>query len=152
MKLLDYLDPALIQLNLEADNKDKVLASLVDLLVAAGTLKNRDDVLSTLQEREGLGSTGIGHGVAIPHGKSAEIQRTAVAIACSREGVDFEAIDGQPTRIFFLLVAPENGANEHLHLLAKISRLMRDAGTREKLLSLDSPDQVLELLGRQDSH
>ncbi len=65
MRLLDYLDPALIQLNLQAENKEKVLSGLVDLLVAAGTLKNRDEVLATLQEREGLGSTGIGHGVAI---------------------------------------------------------------------------------------
>ncbi len=145
MHLLDYIDPARIDLHLEGGSKEEVLARLVELLVANGTVQHKDELLASLLEREGLGSTGIGHGVAIPHGRSRDLAQPAIAFArCERE-VDFDAIDGQPTRMFFLLVAPENGSNEHLHLLAKIARLMRDASTREQLLQMDSVEQVLEL-------
>ena len=150
MNLLDYIDPSLIDLDLQGSTKEQVLSDLVGLLVANGTVRNRDELLTALMEREGLGSTGIGHGVAIPHGRSSELSRTAIVFGRTRAEVDFDSIDGQPTRIFFLLVAPENGSNDHLHLLAKIARLMRDAGTRQRLLAMESPLQVVELFGVKD--
>ena len=145
MNLLDYLDPALIDLHLQGRSKEQVLANLVALLAARGRIQHREALLESLLEREGLGSTGIGHGVAIPHGRCAERARPAIALARSEHEVDFDSIDGQPTRLFFLLVAPENGSNEHLHLLARIAHLMRDAATRAQLLALDSTEQVVEL-------
>ncbi|NIP74315.1 MAG: PTS sugar transporter subunit IIA [Gammaproteobacteria bacterium] len=150
MRLLDYLDPALIELHLPGTTKREILANLVSLLVAQGTVPSRADLLDSLLEREGLGSTGIGHGVAIPHGRCAVLEQPAIVFARSDAEVDFDSIDGLPTRIFFLLVAPDNGGNEHLHLLAKVARLMRDAATRAKLLDCERPEQVLELFGTQD--
>jgi fructose-specific phosphotransferase system IIA component len=150
MRLLDYLDPALVDLHLHGESKSQILANLVALLASRGKIKQRDALLESLLEREGLGSTAIGHGVAIPHGRCGELTRAAIAFARSEHEVDFDSIDGLPTRIFFLLVAPENGSNEHLHLLAKIARLMRDSATRDKLLGMDSVEQVLELFDTRD--
>ena len=151
MKLLEYLDPGLIELHLPGTSKEQVLSNLVGLLADRGKIQRRDALLESLMEREGLGSTGIGHGVAIPHGRCRDLARPAIAFARSETEVDFDSIDGQPTRIFFLLVAPENGSNEHLHLLAKIARLMRDSGTREQLLAMDSSQQVLDLFSARDT-
>lgn len=146
MKLLDFLDSSLIDLHLSGTSKEQVLGRLVDLLINAGLVKQRDALLDALMEREGLGSTGIGHGVAIPHARTGELSKPAVAFARAEQEVDFDSIDGQPTRLFFLLVAPENGSNDHLHLLAKIARLMRDASTRERLLDVSGNEDVLSLL------
>lgn len=150
MKLLDYLEPALIDLHLSGRTKEEVLSNLVGLLAGQGKIQQRDALLESLLEREGLGSTGIGHGVAIPHGRCKDLAHPAIAFARSDHEVDFDSIDGEPTRIFFLLVAPENGSTEHLHLLARIARLMRDAATREQLLAMESGEQVLELFGARE--
>jgi nitrogen PTS system EIIA component len=150
MRLLDYLDPALIDLHLPGETKPQILTNLVGLLASHGKIEHRDALLDSLLEREGLGSTGIGHGVAIPHGRCRDLAQPAIAFARSEREVDFDSIDGLPTRIFFLLVAPENGSNEHLHLLAKIARLMRDSATREKLLSLDHSEDVVALFDERE--
>jgi nitrogen PTS system EIIA component len=150
MRLLDYLDPSLIELHLQGDTKQQVLSNLVGLLATRGKIQHRDALLDSLLEREGLGSTGIGHGVAIPHGRCRDLAQPAIAFARSEHEVDFDSIDGLPTRIFFLLVAPENGGNEHLHLLAKIARLMRDAATREQLLAMNDSAQVVELFNTRE--
>jgi nitrogen PTS system EIIA component len=150
MRLLDYLDPSLIELHLQGDTKQQVLSNLVGLLATRGKIQHRDALLDSLLEREGLGSTGIGHGVAIPHGRCRDLKQPAIAFARSEHEVDFDSIDGQPTRIFFLLVAPENGGNEHLHLLAKIARLMRDSATREQLLAMNDSAQVVELFNTRE--
>ena len=151
MRLLDYLDPGLIELHLQGASKEQVLANLVGLLADRGKIQRREALLESLLEREGLGSTGIGHGVAIPHGRCRDLAKPAIAFARSEQEVDFDSIDGLPTRIFFLLVAPENGSNEHLHLLAKIARLMRDSSTRERLLAMDRTEQVLDLFNSRDT-
>ena len=146
MKLLDYLDTVSINLNISGTTKEDILSELVNLLVKKGAIKDKDALINSLLEREGLGSTGIGHGVAIPHGRTEELEQPAIAFGRSEADVDFDAIDGQPTRLFFLLVAPENGTTQHLHLLAKIARLMKDSETREQLLKLDSAEAVVALL------
>lgn len=148
MNLTEYSDPASIRLDLQAGDKEQVIRGLVDLLARRGVIQDREALVTTLMEREGLGSTGIGHGVAIPHGRTRELSAPALAFGRTSEAVDFDAIDGQPTRLFFLLVAPENGGSEYLHLLARIARLMKDAPTREQLLEAGSAEEVLALLGR----
>ena len=150
MKLLDYLDPSHIELKLGGDNKEEVLRALVQVMADQGTIAKPGHLLDSLMEREELGSTGIGHGVAIPHCRSKELARSVVVFGRTEAEVNFASIDGQTARIFFLLVAPENGENQHLHLLAKIARLMRDAAIRERLLALQAPPEVLELLGLHD--
>ena len=150
MNLLDYLQPDSINLHLKGRNKEEILSELVDLLAARGGVTRREDLYTSLLEREGLGSTGIGHGVAIPHGRSTEVETPAVVFGRSDQEVNFDAIDGLPTRLFFLLVAPENGSTQHLHLLARIARLMKDAPTRERLVEIDSPEEVLALLRERE--
>jgi PTS system fructose-specific IIC component len=150
MRVLDYLDATLIELHLPGRSKEQVLTALVGLLAEHGRIQGREALLAALLEREGLGSTGIGHGVAIPHARTAELTRPAIAFARSEHAVDYDAIDGQPARIFFLLVAPENGGNEHLLLLSRIARLMRDTSVRERLLTLDDKAQVLDLFGERE--
>lgn len=150
MKLLDYLDPSHIALNLGGSDKEEVLSALVKVVADQGTIAKPGLLFDSLMEREELGSTGIGHGVAIPHCRSKELTQPVVVFGRTESDVNFESIDGKAARIFFLLVAPENGENEHLHLLAKIARLMRDAVIRERLLALQTPAEVLELLGLHD--
>ncbi|MDH4246343.1 MAG: PTS sugar transporter subunit IIA [Deltaproteobacteria bacterium] len=150
MNLLDFLDPGAINLNLTGKDKETILSELVDILVARGMVNSKDTLVASLLEREALGSTGIGHGVAIPHGRSAELKNTVMALGRSHADVNFDAIDGQPTRLFFLLVAPENGTTQYLNVLAKIARLMKDAGSRKLLLEAQTPQQVLEMVKQNE--
>jgi len=150
MTLADHLTPADIRLDLEGQTKDQVLRELVALVSREGRIREPEKLLSVLLERESLGSTGIGHGVAIPHGRSAELDAAKVVLGRTRQDVDFDSIDGQPTRLFFLLVAPENNSNEHLHLLSRIARLMREASTRQSLLDAPTPQAALDLIRSHD--
>ena len=148
---MDLISKEGIELDLAGTSKDEILGGLVDVLVKIGLVRHREPLLATLKEREGLGSTGIGFGVAIPHGKCPELQRTALIFARTREEVDFDSVDGRPARMFFLLVAPDHGGSEHLHLLAKIARLVKNAGNRETLLGASTPEEVLQLFAAQNA-
>ncbi len=151
MPILNYLDPSTIDFSLNGSSKEGVIAELVAILKRAGKIEDQAALTGTLLEREGLGSTGIGHGVAIPHGRSREVTRTVIAIGRTTGQVDFDAIDGKPTRLFFLLVAPDSGSNDHLFTLAKIARLIKDAKIREQLMTVDSPEAVIELIQSQET-
>ena len=151
MPILDYLDASTIDFALKATSKEDVISQLVEVLRRAGRIQNPGALVDALLEREGLGSTGIGHGVAIPHARSGELKQTVIALGRTDGPLEFDAIDGQPTRLFFLLVAPENGGNEHLFTLAKIARLIKDAKVRERLMTVDSPQAAIELIRGQES-
>jgi len=139
MKISELLDPQAIVSDLQARDKAKALAELTDALLVCEPSLNRDDVIAVLQEREKLGSTGIGDGVAIPHGKLAGISELKLVFGRSRAGVDFESMDGQPAYLFFLLIAPEESVGVHLKTLARISKLLKDAAVRKELM--DAPDK-----------
>jgi PTS system nitrogen regulatory IIA component len=151
MRLADQLTPAGIRLDLEGRTKEQVLRELVALLPRVGKVGDPERLLQVLLERESLGSTGIGHGVAIPHGRTSEVTQSLLVLGRTRQPLDFDSIDGQPTRLFFLLVAPETGGNEHLHLLSRIARLMRDVDTRQSLLNAPTPQAAHELIRAQES-
>jgi fructose-specific phosphotransferase system IIA component len=150
MPILEFLEPAAIELGLKAQNRDDVIGELAAILERTGKIKDRSALVQALLEREGLGSTGIGHGVAIPHARSKEIDRTVIAIGRSAKAIEFDAIDGKPSRLFFLLVAPDNGGNEHLFTLAKIARLIKDAKVRDRLMSAASAQELLDLIREQE--
>ena len=139
MKISELLNPQAIVADLQAKDKPGALVELTDALIACEPSLNRDDVIAVLQERERLGSTGIGDGVAIPHGKLAGIPELMLAFGRSPSGVDFESMDGQPAYLFFLLIAPEESVGIHLKTLARISKLLKDVSVRKKLF--DAPDQ-----------
>ncbi|MCX5777208.1 MAG: PTS sugar transporter subunit IIA, partial [Candidatus Firestonebacteria bacterium] len=134
MKIAEFLSKDCIKLGLVSKTKKDVLGEMVDVLAAAGKIKNKQKVIEALLEREELGSTGIGQGVAIPHGKTDEVSGLISAFGLSREGVSFDTLDGDPVSIFFLLLAPHNASGMHLKSLAKISGLLKDKYFRKALL------------------
>ena len=135
MKITDFLRDKAISVELQAKDKEGVIREMVQLLVKAGEIKPADEekIVPVLLAREALGSTGIGQGVGIPHGKSNVVRQLVGAFGISRRGVNFDSLDGETAQIFFLLLAPEDSAGPHLKALARISRLLRDPLAIEKL-------------------
>ncbi len=150
MKVTDILVRDASLLKLEATDKDQVLTEMADALGAAEPSVDAGKLLAVLRDREELQSTGIGDGVAIPHGKLPGLDRLLASFARS-PGVDFAAIDGQPTQLFFLLVVPEHSGGQHLKALARISRFLRDESFRERRIAADSLDEVLAAIEEEDA-
>ena len=146
MKISELLDPRAIVADLQAKDKIRTLAELTDSLISCEPSLNRDDVIAVLQEREKLGSTGIGDGVAIPHGKLAGIPELKLVFGRSHTGVDFESMDGQPAYLFFLLIAPEESIGVHLKTLARISKLLKDATVRKKLMEASDQQAIYQVI------
>lgn len=152
MKLVDILLPGAISVDLTAGSKPEVLAELCGLLEKVGKLPDAKSMVKILLERESLGSTGIGQGVAIPHGKAPTVKTQAAALAISKRGVDFDALDGEPVHIVFLLVAPPDAAGNHLKALAKVSRLLKDKFFRQALKDAKSPEEILKIIREEDEY
>ena len=125
MNLSDLISPETVIPNLTSQDKVSVLAELVEPLCRKIEGLERDQLVRILLEREKLGSTGIGDGIAIPHGKVDKIDRLLVSFGRSFEGIDFDSMDDKPAHLFFLLLAPETSAGSHLTALAKLSRLLK---------------------------
>jgi nitrogen PTS system EIIA component len=151
MKIAEFLDPRAVSSELLSSSKPEVLRELCETLVRAHPQLKSERLVEVLKEREKLGSTGIGEGVAIPHGKLAGLTRLTASFAISRAGVSFDAIDGKPTHLFFVLLAPENSAGLHLKALARISRLFKNAQFREAILQSTTSEQIYELIAQEDA-
>lgn len=152
MKLVDFLSPQSITTELKAQNKKETLQELCQMLGAAGKLPDAGKMVETLMERESLGSTGIGQGIAIPHAKTNMVTEQIAAIAVSRKGIDFDALDGEPVYIIFLLVAPAEAAGNHLKALAKVSRLLKDKFFRQSLRDAKSAEDILRIIQQEDEY
>ena len=151
MKIVDFLNEKAITANIKATNKEGIIRELVDLLAKAEGIKNKEELVKILLNRETLGSTGIGQGVGIPHGKTNAVKKLVAAFGICHQGVNFDALDGEPVYIFFLLVAPEDSAGPHLKALARISRLLKDKFFRESLKSLSDDKAILKLIREEDA-
>jgi PTS system nitrogen regulatory IIA component len=150
MKITDILDEASIIQDLCSTSKKGVLEELSDVLVEGGKLPDRDKVVEVLLDREKLGSTGIGDGIAIPHGKMKGIEDLVTSFGRSTKGINFESIDNKPTHLFFLLVAPENSAGIHLKALARISRLLKDPSFRRRLMEAKDRRDLFAIIAEED--
>lgn len=150
MHLLDILKRETIIPELTARHKKEVLDELCQPVAALEGV-DKNPLLEVLLEREKLGSTGIEDGIAIPHGKTGAIDRMLMVCGRSKAGVDFDSIDGKPTHIFFLLIAPENSSGVHLKALAKISRLLKDASFRQELMAVSDSAQIYDLIAQRDT-
>ncbi len=150
MQILDFLTAEAIKLSLESKTKKDAIKELVELLVKSGKVKDKKKMIQTLMEREELGSTGIGQGIAIPHGKSDTVSDLTAAFGLSSDGISFDSLDGEPVNIFFLLVAPEGAAGAHLKALARISSLLKDKYFRKSLLAAKSPDEVIKIIQEEE--
>jgi mannitol/fructose-specific phosphotransferase system IIA component (Ntr-type) len=142
--LSDLLSTERIKIPLTGRTKDELLKELVDTV--AGNGADRDEMLRAVREREAVLSTGIGFGVAIPHGKSAAIGELRMAAGLSAQPVEFDALDGQPVKLFFLLVGPESAAGAHIKALSRISRLVRQDSVRERLTGAATAEEFLAAL------
>ena len=149
MKILDALDRNAIINDLVAVKKTDALKELAAPLAKATDL-DLDTLVSVLTEREKLGSTGIGGGVAIPHGKLKDLTAITLGFGRSHQGVAFDSMDGQPTHIFFLLLTPENNTGLHLKMLARISRLLKQEPFKEKLLQAETGDELYQVIEGED--
>jgi len=150
MKIADFLSKECIKIGLKSRSKRDVLEEMVEVLVTAGKIKDKKKVLEALLEREELGSTGIGQGVAIPHGKTDEVTDIVAAFGLSRDGVGFDTLDGDPVNIFFLLLAPHNASGVHLKSLAKISGLLKDKYFRKALTGCQKPEDVVAVITNEE--
>ena len=145
MQLTDLLHPDRVRVPLHASDKPGVLAELSTLLAErAGA--DVEDVRQAVEEREAVLSTGIGLGVAVPHGKSSAVQRLEMVCGTTRSGVEFDALDGEACRLFFCLVGPESAAGEHVKALSRIARVVRRDDVRAKLLAAVSPESFIQTL------
>ena len=149
MKILDILKKEAIIADLNATDKKGVLEELM-APVAEISGVNCEEMVRVLLERERLGSTGIGGGIAIPHGKSKSLETLLMGFGRSRRGVDFDAMDGRPAYLFFLLLAPEDSTDVHLKMLARISRLLKNSVFKERLMNADDWRELYNIITKED--
>jgi PTS system nitrogen regulatory IIA component len=154
MKIVDFVGPELIVPQLQAHEKSAVIRELADHLAAhvSGPQKiDREVLAKVLLERERLASTAIGEGVAIPHGKLDAVGKLVACVGRAVEGVDFDSMDGRPTHLFFVLVAPENSTGVHLKALARISRLFKDPEFRTRLMQAKDAQEIFRVIADEDA-
>lgn len=152
MKISEFLNSKAAKADLQSLSKEDVISELLDILIETGSIekKNKKKILEILLAREALGSTAIGQGIAIPHGKSDSVKKLVGCIGVSKQGVAFDALDGEPVHIFFLLVAPVDSAGPHLKALARISRLLKDKYIRDSLRSAEDEKQMIMIVLQED--
>jgi nitrogen PTS system EIIA component len=150
MKILDVLPKDAILADLKAQDKKGILEELVEPISRLKEV-NREELVRVLMERERLGSTGIGSGIGIPHGKLKDLDGLVLGFGLSRKGVDFESMDNRPTHIFFLLVTPENSTGLHLKLLARISKILKHDPFRERLLKAADREEIYAIIKEEDA-
>jgi len=149
MKILDVLFKDAVLVDLKSMDKKGVLEELVEPVTGIARI-DRNELVKILMDRERLGSTGIGGGIAIPHGKMKGLDTLILGFGLSRKGVDFESMDNRPSHIFFLLLTPENSTGVHLKLLARISKLLKDESVKERLFNVADREEVLNIIREHD--
>ena len=150
MKLSEILEEINIIPELKAKDKKGVLEELAEAIVSHESSLDKSSLVRVLLDRERLGSTGIGDGVAIPHGKLGGVSHPIISFGRSLKGLDFESVDGQPTFLFFLLVAPEDSANIHLKALAKIAKILKNSSFRKILMEAPTREELYRTIVQSD--
>lgn len=151
MNLSEILNPACVKVPLAATDKKAAIDELVDLLAAASKISDAPGLKAAVWARESTRTTGIGHALAIPHGKAAGIQGLCMAVGKPAQPIDFNSIDGKPVRLIVLLASPIDKTNDHIQALAKVSRLMATEDFRNKIYAASNAEQILELLQQQET-
>jgi len=152
MKIIDVLNLKALKADLTGKNKKEVMEELVDLLISSGSLekKYKNKVVEVLMAREALGSTAIGQGIAIPHGKCDHTKKLVACLGIHRTGINFDSLDGEPVFIFFMLIAPIDSAGPHLKALARISRLLKNKYFRDSLKTVKDEKAMIKLVHQED--
>jgi nitrogen PTS system EIIA component len=150
VKITDFLTVQTVIPTLASSDKNAALEEMAEWLVSHHRHLNKQKVLTVLLEREKISTTAIGEGVAIPHGKLPGVERVLGVFARSPQGVDFASLDGGPTHLFFVLIAPENAAADHLKALARISRLLKDEAFRRRLMEGQTSQELFKIIAEED--
>ncbi|OGP61892.1 MAG: hypothetical protein A2169_00230 [Deltaproteobacteria bacterium RBG_13_47_9] len=150
MKILDYLQEEWVISNLKATDKLSILKELSGLLVKPTQIASEGELLQTLLEREKLGSTGIGEGIALPHGRFKKLKTFFISFGRSLKGVDFDSIDRKSSHLFFLVMAPENSVVDNLKLLGRIVTLLKDTSFKKRLIKARSQKELFQILSEED--
>jgi nitrogen PTS system EIIA component len=150
MKIVDFLKEERIIPKLQGTDKLSVLRELSNVLVASCQVNSAEDLLRILLDREKLESTGIGEGIAIPHGRLKKLKDFVISFGRSVQGVDFDSIDKKPTHLFFLVMAPENSAVNNLKLLGRIVTLLKDASFKKRLMEASSEKELYQYIAEED--
>lgn len=146
MKLSRFCDEHLIEFDLNSNDKESVIKELVELAGKSPLVKDADQLLKDVQDRESLVTTGVGYGVAFPHAKTRATKGIVIVFGRSAEGIDFDAIDGKPVTLFFMIAAPEDAIGAHLNVMARLSYMMKVEENRNKLMQVSSPAELFSLL------
>jgi len=150
MKIVDYLQEEWVIPNLQGKDKRSVLTELSQVLVKPCQAASVDELLQVLLDREKLGSTGIGEGIAIPHGRLKRLKNFFISFGRSIKGVDFDSIDHNPSQLFFLVMAPENSAVGNLKLLGRIVTLLKDTSFKKRLTDAQSREELYQIISEED--
>ncbi|HVP37516.1 MAG TPA: PTS sugar transporter subunit IIA [Terriglobales bacterium] len=146
MKLSKFCGEDLIAFDLKGKTKNEIIEELVSVASRSKLVKDKNEVLKAVLDREKLVTTGVGYGVAFPHAKTRAIKGIVITFGRSKTGIDFDAMDKKPVHLFFLIAAPEDAIGAHLNVMARLSYLMKSEKNRESLMSISSPRELLELL------
>lgn len=152
VKITDYISEDLIELNLKSKNRDEVLLELSKLIENSKTIAEKNDVYKALIDREKLGSTGIGKGVAIPHAKTESAEKLTVAFGVSRKGIDFNSLDNENVNLFFVFASPNKDSQIYLKVLARVSRFIREEEFRARLFHCKNPKDVIDCIKNKEEN
>ena len=150
MKLSQIIEQGDIIPELKAENKVGVLEELAEVICKHEPLLKKERLVQILMDREKLGTTGIGDGIAIPHGKIDVLKNPLLSFGKSKKGIDYDAIDNKPVYLFFLLVAPENSSGLHLHILARIAKLLKNNKFKKSLMEADTKEEIYKIITEAD--
>lgn len=146
MEVNQFINQNLIKMNLKSEDKDSVIKEMIEIMEKNKIITDKEEVIKKAMEREEKGTTGVGKGVAIPHVKSNAVKRPAVAFGRSDKGIDYGSMDEKPSHLFFLITVPEESHDEHLKLLAQLSRNLVHDDFRDSLLEAETAEKVMEIL------
>ncbi len=146
MKLSKILSPDLIKIGLESGSKEEVIRELIAVLDNNGLVRDADQAFSDVIERELQQSTGLEKGIAIPHGKSDSVSRLVGVLGICAQGIDFSSFDGEPSQMFFLLIAPPDQLTQHIKALANIAKMSQNAAFRRRILKAQTPDEAFDII------
>ena len=151
MRIVDLLHKQGMNLDIKPNTKAECIDILVNLMDKTGNLNNREEYKKAILAREDLSTTGIGDGIAIPHGKTKAVKKASLAAAVCKDGVDYDSLDGMPANLFFMIAVPDNSENLHLEVLARLSTILMDEEFRKKLINCTNKDEFLKLIDEKES-
>jgi len=146
MNLRKVLTEDVLSLNLDGRTKQEIIENLLDILMKTGKVKNRQDALDCLLEREAKMSTGMQNGIAIPHGKTEAVEELIACLGIKKEGVDFQSLDGKPSTIFIMTLSPKNRSGPHIQFLAEVGQLLKEEEIRNKVMNAQSKKEILDCI------